>query len=158
MLSAEQEGDCIARHERPKREVRMAESIRDKVAIVGMGCTRFGERWDASLEDLLVEAGYEAFEDAKLEAGREGGQEDNVSVSRRMRENPPSMIRKIPSLTLTNPESTTNLIPSIVTLASATFVEKMTLRVPGGAGSKMRVCSSACRPAWRGRGMRRGVF
>jgi acetyl-CoA C-acetyltransferase len=46
----------------------MAESLRDKVAIVGMGCTKFGERWDASLEDLLVEAGYEAFEDAKLEA------------------------------------------------------------------------------------------
>ena len=46
----------------------MAESIRDKVAIVGMGCTKFGERWDASLEDLLVEAGYEAFEDAKLAA------------------------------------------------------------------------------------------
>ena len=46
----------------------MAESIRDKVAIVGMGCTKFGERWDASLEDLLVEAGYEAFEDAQLDA------------------------------------------------------------------------------------------
>ena len=46
----------------------MAESIRDKVAIVGMGCTKFGERWDASVEDLLVEAGYEAFEDANLEA------------------------------------------------------------------------------------------
>jgi len=42
----------------------MAESIRDKVAIVGMGCTKFGERWDASLEDLLVEAGDEAFDDA----------------------------------------------------------------------------------------------
>jgi acetyl-CoA C-acetyltransferase len=51
-----------------EKGVRMAESLRDKVAIVGMGCTKFGERWDASLEDLLVEAGYEAFEDAKLEA------------------------------------------------------------------------------------------
>jgi len=30
--------------------------IRDKVAIVGMGCTRFGELWDHSTEDLLVEA------------------------------------------------------------------------------------------------------
>lgn len=30
--------------------------IRDKVAIVGMGCTRFGELWDYSTEDLLVEA------------------------------------------------------------------------------------------------------
>lgn len=40
------------------------ESIKDKVAIVGMGCTRFGERWDAGVEDLLVETAYEAFEDA----------------------------------------------------------------------------------------------
>jgi acetyl-CoA C-acetyltransferase len=40
------------------------ESIKDKVAIVGMGCTRFGERWDKGVEDLIVEAAYEAFEDA----------------------------------------------------------------------------------------------
>lgn len=42
------------------------ESIRDKVAIVGMGCTRFGERWDMGVEDLLVEAAYEAYEDAGI--------------------------------------------------------------------------------------------
>lgn len=42
-------------------------SIRDKVAIVGMGCTRFGERWDAGVEGLLVEAAYEAFEDGCVE-------------------------------------------------------------------------------------------
>src|SRR5437868_14424143 len=30
--------------------------IKDKVAIVGMGCTRFGERWDHSADDLLVDA------------------------------------------------------------------------------------------------------
>ncbi len=40
--------------------------IRDKVAIVGMGCTRFGEFWDKSVEDLVVEAAYEAFEDAGI--------------------------------------------------------------------------------------------
>ena len=43
------------------------ESLKDKVAIVGMGCTRFGERWDMGVEDLLVEAAYEAFEDAGIE-------------------------------------------------------------------------------------------
>jgi acetyl-CoA C-acetyltransferase len=43
------------------------ESIRDKVALVGMGCTRFGERWDMGVEDLLVEAAYEAFEDAGIQ-------------------------------------------------------------------------------------------
>lgn len=45
----------------------MPGSIKDRVAIVGMGCTKFGERWDASANDLLVEAAYEAFEDAGME-------------------------------------------------------------------------------------------
>ena len=44
-------------------------SIKDKVAIVGMGCTKFGERWDASLEDLAIEAAYEAYEDAGVGPG-----------------------------------------------------------------------------------------
>ena len=43
------------------------ESLRDKVAVVGMGCTKFGERWDASSEDLLIEAAYEAYEDAGID-------------------------------------------------------------------------------------------
>lgn len=43
------------------------ESIKDKVAIVGMGCTKFGELWEKSPEDLMVDACYEAFEDAGLE-------------------------------------------------------------------------------------------
>jgi len=41
-------------------------SIKDKVAIIGMGCTKFGERWDTSINDLIVEAAYEAFEDAGI--------------------------------------------------------------------------------------------
>jgi len=45
----------------------MAEGIKDKVAIVGMGCTKFGELWDKSAEDLMVEAFLEALEDAGLE-------------------------------------------------------------------------------------------
>ena len=44
----------------------MASGIRDKVAIVGMGCTRFGERWDADAADLIVEAFQEALEDAGI--------------------------------------------------------------------------------------------
>jgi len=35
--------------------------IRDKVAIVGMGCTTFGELWDKSADDLLVDATQECF-------------------------------------------------------------------------------------------------
>src|SRR5213080_748726 len=35
--------------------------IRDRVAIVGMGCTKFGEHWDKGAEDLLVDAATDAF-------------------------------------------------------------------------------------------------
>jgi acetyl-CoA C-acetyltransferase len=42
------------------------ESIKDKVAIVGMGCSKFGERWDASPDDMIIEAAYEAYEDAGI--------------------------------------------------------------------------------------------
>lgn len=44
------------------------QGIRDRVAIVGMGCSKFGERWDCGIPDLLVEAGYEALEDAGIES------------------------------------------------------------------------------------------
>jgi acetyl-CoA C-acetyltransferase len=38
--------------------------IRDRVAIVGMGCTPFGEHWDKSVDDLLVDASTEALTSA----------------------------------------------------------------------------------------------
>jgi acetyl-CoA C-acetyltransferase len=50
-----------------KENVTMAKGIRDKVAIVGMGCTNFGERWDAGASELLVEAFKEAVEDAGVD-------------------------------------------------------------------------------------------
>ena len=42
----------------------MAVGIRDRVAIIGMGCTRFGEHFDKSTDDLLVEAVCDALDDA----------------------------------------------------------------------------------------------
>ena len=45
----------------------MASGIRDKVAIIGMGCSRFGERWDIGAEGLMVEAFQEAIADAGIE-------------------------------------------------------------------------------------------
>lgn len=45
----------------------MAEGIRDKVAILGMGCTHFGERWESSAEDLMVDAFTECLADAGIE-------------------------------------------------------------------------------------------
>jgi len=44
------------------------ESIKDKVAIVGMGCCKFGENWEKSAEDMMVEAAFEAYQDAGIEA------------------------------------------------------------------------------------------
>jgi acetyl-CoA C-acetyltransferase len=35
--------------------------IFDKVAIVGMGCTNFGEQWDKGLDDLIIEASRDTF-------------------------------------------------------------------------------------------------
>ena len=44
----------------------MAEGIKDKVAVIGMGCTHFGELWNSSAEDLMVEAFGEALADAGI--------------------------------------------------------------------------------------------
>ena len=46
----------------------MAEGIRDKVAIIGMGCSRFGERWDCGPPELMLEAFGEAVADAGIDA------------------------------------------------------------------------------------------
>ena len=45
----------------------MATGIKDKVAILGMGCSRFGERWDVGTPQLLAEAFEEALTDAGIE-------------------------------------------------------------------------------------------
>ncbi len=45
----------------------MARGIKDKVAILGMGCSQFGERWDKEADDLMVEAYLEALADAGIE-------------------------------------------------------------------------------------------
>ncbi|MGZ4682176.1 MAG: acetyl-CoA acetyltransferase [Acidimicrobiales bacterium] len=40
--------------------------IKDKVAIVGMGCTPFKEHWDKGVDDLLIDASAEAFASAGI--------------------------------------------------------------------------------------------
>jgi acetyl-CoA C-acetyltransferase len=45
----------------------MATGIKDKVAILGMGCAKFGERWDKNPDDLMIEAFTEAIADAGIE-------------------------------------------------------------------------------------------
>ena len=63
----------------------MATGIRDKVAILGMGCSKFGERWDIGTEALLAEAFDEAVADAgierrQIEAAWYGSCMDSVNV------------------------------------------------------------------------------
>src|SRR5271157_3458139 len=38
--------------------------IKDRVAIIGMGCTRFAEHWDKSLDDLIIDAATDTFASA----------------------------------------------------------------------------------------------
>jgi acetyl-CoA C-acetyltransferase len=45
----------------------MPGSIKDRVAIVGMGCTQFGELWNKGPTDLIVDAVNEALGDAGLD-------------------------------------------------------------------------------------------
>jgi acetyl-CoA C-acetyltransferase len=45
----------------------VAVGIKDKVAILGMGCSKFGERWESGAEELIVEAYEEAIADAGID-------------------------------------------------------------------------------------------
>lgn len=45
----------------------MATGIKDRVVILGMGCSRFGERWDAEPAQLMAEAFEECVADAGIE-------------------------------------------------------------------------------------------
>jgi len=42
-------------------------NIRDKVAVIGAGCSKFGEHYDMSAEDTIVTAALEAYADAKID-------------------------------------------------------------------------------------------
>lgn len=86
----------------------MAEGIRDKVAIIGMGCTRFGERWDANADDLMVEAFKEAIADSGIEkrdiqAAWFGSCFDEVNVGKSAV--PLSLALKLPFLPVTRVEN-----------------------------------------------------
>lgn len=48
----------------------MARGIKDKVAILGMGCARFGERWQDDADALMLEAFEEAMADAGIETSQ----------------------------------------------------------------------------------------
>lgn len=63
----------------------MATGIKDKVVILGMGCTPFGEHWDRGADSLAVEAFGEALADAgietaQIEAAWLGVAQDQVNI------------------------------------------------------------------------------
>jgi acetyl-CoA C-acetyltransferase len=65
----------------------MAAGIRDKVAILGMGCTVFGEHWGLDSNDLLIEAYRECLDDAgieksEIEAAWIGNHIDEVNIGK----------------------------------------------------------------------------
>src|SRR5439155_695609 len=51
-----------------KERIMASNGIKDRVAIVGMGCTPFGEHWDKGPEDLLVDAATEAYRSAGIDS------------------------------------------------------------------------------------------
>jgi len=86
----------------------MADGIKNKVAIIGMGCTKFGERWEMGSEDLMIEAFKEVMEDAGIEkkdiqAAWYGSCFDEVNVGKAA--TPLSLALKLPFLPVTRVEN-----------------------------------------------------
>jgi acetyl-CoA C-acetyltransferase len=86
----------------------MATGIKDKVAIIGMGCTRFGERWDVGAEELMVEAFIECLEDARIDrkeiqAAWLSNCYDEINVGKSAL--PLSMILRLPFIPVTRTEN-----------------------------------------------------
>lgn len=86
----------------------MPQGIKDKVAILGMGCSKFGERWDASPEDLMVEAYNEAMRDAgispeQLDAAWFSTHMDDVGVGRGG--TPMGIVLRLPNIGVTRVEN-----------------------------------------------------
>ncbi len=86
----------------------MATGIKDKVAIIGMGCTRFGERWDVGAEELMVEAFKECIEDAGIEKKEIGAAWlgtcfDSINVGRSAL--PLSLTLRLPNIPVTRVEN-----------------------------------------------------
>ena len=41
--------------------------MKDQVAVIGVGCTKFGDLFDKSYEDLICDPAFEAYEDAGID-------------------------------------------------------------------------------------------
>lgn len=110
--------------------------IRDRVAIVGMGCTRFGEHWDKGADDLLVDAVTDALASAGMEkdridaywVGTMGSGISGLTLSRPLRVDYKPVTR-VENMCATGSESFRNACYAVASgafdVAMATGVEKL---------------------------------
>ncbi len=110
--------------------------IRDRVAIVGMGCTVFGEHWDKSADDLLVDAVTDALalanvEQAQVDAywlGTMGSGISGLTLSRPLRIDYKPVTR-VENMCATGSESFRNACYAVASgafdMVMATGVEKL---------------------------------
>src|SRR5579885_1725818 len=110
--------------------------IRDRIAIVGMGCTPFGEHWDKSADDLLLEAHNAALESAHVSVddvdaywlGTMGSGISGLTLSRPLRlKNKP--VTRLENMCATGSESLRNACYAVASgaydVAMAIGVEKL---------------------------------
>jgi acetyl-CoA C-acetyltransferase len=86
----------------------MASGIRDKVAIIGMGCSKFGERWDCGPEELMVEAYLEAMAEAKIDATQLDAawfSTHNQDIGTGRSATPASLALRLPNIAVTRVEN-----------------------------------------------------
>ena len=86
----------------------MPVGIKDKVAILGMGCSKFGERWDVGPDELMIEAYLEALTDAgigpeQIDASWFSTHMDDVGTGRGG--TPMSIALRLPNIAVTRVEN-----------------------------------------------------
>ncbi|GGL15107.1 acetyl-CoA acetyltransferase [Nocardia jinanensis] len=113
----------------------VSRGIRDKVAIVGMGCTPFGEHWDRSTEDLLIDATAEAVASTQLTVdaidafwlGTAGSGTSGLTLSRALRTDKP--VTRVENMCATGSEALRNACYAVASgaydTAMAIGVEKL---------------------------------
>ena len=86
----------------------MADGIKDKVVIIGMGCSKFGERYDCGPDDLMYEAFTECLDDAgistdDIQAAWYGNQYNDESLG--LSATPMSVALRLPNIPTTRVEN-----------------------------------------------------
>jgi hypothetical protein len=73
---------CAGLIGRGERSLQWLPESATKVVVLGMGCSKFGERWDQNAEDLMVEAFEEGLKDAGHRAQPDRGRVVSAPRSR----------------------------------------------------------------------------